>query len=97
MFLYMKQRYSNLEIAEAALCSESAVKKAVERGLSDDLASLVGWVLLQRLKSLSLSGVDETVKQKTVFPKTVTAENVKDVVDGMYRITNMMRENGDER
>lgn len=54
----MKQRYTNLEIAKAAYCSDAVVKKAVERGLSDDLEKLLGWVLMQRLKQEGLSGLD---------------------------------------
>lgn len=54
----MKQRYTNLEIAKAAYCSEAVVKKAVERGLSDDLEKLLGWVLMQRIKLGGLEGID---------------------------------------
>ena len=73
----MKQRYTNLEIAKVALCSEATVKKAVERGLKDDLESVLGWVLLQRVKSLGISGIDLMAeKPKSVFPNMVTAESL---------------------
>ena len=54
----MKHRYTNLEIAKAAYCSEATVKKAIERGLSEDLEKLLGWVLMQRMKIGGLSGID---------------------------------------
>jgi hypothetical protein len=78
----MKVRYSHEEIAKAALCSLDTVKKAVERGnITDDLVVLLGWVIGQRAKSLGIGLLDECVKPKAVFPKMVTQENVRDVVE----------------
>ena len=71
----MKQRYTNLEIAKVALCSEATVKKAVERGLKDDLESVLGWVLLQRVKSLGISGID-LMAEMPKFSNMVTAESL---------------------
>ena len=66
-----------MEIAKVALCSEATVKKAVERGLKDDLESVLGWVLLQRVKSLGVSGIDLMAERpKSVFPNMVTAESL---------------------
>ena len=62
----MKQRYTNLEIAKAAYCKESTVKKAVERGLGESLEELLGWVLMQRLKQEGLSGLDGLIKSGAI-------------------------------
>ena len=52
---------TNIEIAESALCSEGAVRKAVERRKLDpeSVCSVVGFVLAMRLKALGLCGVDD--------------------------------------
>ena len=71
----MKQRYTNLEIAKVALCSEATVKKAVERGLKNDLESVLGWVLLQRVKSLGVGGID-LMAEMPKFSNMVTAESL---------------------
>ncbi len=66
----MKQRYTNLEIAKAAYCKESTVKKAVERGLGESLEELLGWVLMQRLKQEGLSGLDGLISRGVVVKGT---------------------------
>ena len=52
---------TNIEIAKAGLCSETAVRGAIERGRVDpeSLESVLGFVMAMRFKSLGIGGVDE--------------------------------------
>ena len=76
----MKLRYTYEEIAKASLCSVSAVKKAVERGvLVDDIEVVLGWVMLQRVKQSGLGALDVPK-----FAKTVSADNVEHVLSELH-------------
>jgi hypothetical protein len=54
---------TNIEIAGCALCSETAVRGAIERGRLDPsrLESVVGFVMGLRFKQLGISGGDDLV------------------------------------
>jgi hypothetical protein len=70
----MKQRYSSLEIAKAAYCRESTVKKAIERGLSDDLEELMGWIFIQRIKQDGINGLERLIGRGAIKSGTELAE-----------------------
>lgn len=52
---------TNVEIAKSALCSETAVRGAIERGKLDteDVDSVTGFVLAMRLKKRGIKGITE--------------------------------------
>lgn len=89
----MKIRYSHEEIAKAGLCTVDTVKKAVERGnITDDLTVLLGWIITQRAKSLGVGLLDECAKKP--FPKIVTVENVKSVVEELGYVPDNSQQEG---
>jgi len=86
MFLGMK--ISNGEIARESFCSEGAVRKAIERGTLDveKLGSVFDYVFKMRVKWLGWGAVEACAGKKAVFPKTVTAENIEDVVEELHYV-----------
>ena len=78
----MKIEYTEKDIAKYALCSESNVIKAEQRGKFrlDDFGSVVEFVILMRMKELGVSGwidgMPRAEVEKAKFPKMVTAESL---------------------
>ena len=61
----VEMKASNVEIAKAALCSETAVRGAIQRGKldPDNLESVLGWVIAMRFKELGLGGLDDPIER----------------------------------
>lgn len=71
---------SNVEIAQVAMCSEGAVRKAVERRRLDpeSLLSVMGFVFALRMKNMGMRSLDEVAEVSAApkqeagrFPKTI--------------------------
>ena len=81
-------KVTNIEIARSGLCSESAVRGAIERGRvnPEDLDSVLGFVLGMRYKELGICGMDyaeQKLEKKIGFGREVNMENVAEVVEGL--------------
>lgn len=70
-----EMKATKVEIAKEALCGESAVRGAIQRGKLDtgDLGSVIGWVLMMRYKELGVLGADGLVGGMMADP----VENLK--------------------
>ena len=73
----------NIEIASAALCTEGAIRKAIQRGLdTKSLDAVIGFVMALRFKQLGIGGADDLVAMQNnppVYDRKTNGQTIDDL------------------